>query len=65
MIYEQSVGMSPNLALLMGGFLQIWFLVASLVTWYTIDRIGRRNLFMFGCAGMGEQTASTRSSQSY
>ncbi|KAM0754671.1 putative hexose carrier protein [Meredithblackwellia eburnea MCA 4105] len=52
-IYEQSVGLSRQLSLLMGGFLQIFFLVASLITWYTIDRVGRRALLIFGQFGMG------------
>jgi len=40
------------MALLMSGFLNIWFLVASLGTWYLIERVGRRWLFMVTAAGM-------------
>jgi hypothetical protein len=40
------------MALLMSGFLDIWFLVASLGTWYFIERAGRRWLFMWTAAGM-------------
>lgn len=36
----------------MSGFLNIWFLVASLGTWYLIERVGRRRLFMVTAAGM-------------
>lgn len=52
-IYEESVGLSRNLSLLMGGFLQVWFLVASILTWYLIGRFGRRQLFIFGYIGFG------------
>lgn len=36
-----------------GGFLQIWFLVASFLTWWLVGRFGRRQLFIFGYLGMG------------
>lgn len=38
----------------MGGFLQVWFFVASLATWFLIDRFGRRQLFILGYTGFGE-----------
>ncbi|KAK9369482.1 general substrate transporter [Lipomyces kononenkoae] len=50
-IYEQNVGLSRNMSLLMGGFLQIWFLIASIFTWYLIDRVGRRKLFVTAYLG--------------
>ncbi|KAK9350047.1 sugar transporter [Lipomyces doorenjongii] len=50
-IYEQNVGLSRNMSLLMGGFLQIWFLIASIFTWYLIDSVGRRKLFVTAYAG--------------
>jgi hypothetical protein len=40
------------MALLMSGFLDIWFLVASFGTWYLIEHIGRRRLFLVTAAGM-------------
>ncbi|GAB7353839.1 hypothetical protein MBLNU459_g4207t2 [Dothideomycetes sp. NU459] len=51
-IFENSIGLSYHTALLMSGFLQVWFLVASFGTWYTIDKVGRRISFMFTAAGM-------------
>lgn len=30
----------------MGCFLQLWYIIASFLTWYTIDRVGRRLLFI-------------------
>ncbi|KAJ9630601.1 hypothetical protein H2203_001124 [Taxawa tesnikishii (nom. ined.)] len=51
-IFENSIGMSYHLALLMSGFLQVWFLIASFGTWYTIERLGRRISFMVTATGM-------------
>ncbi len=51
-LYTSSLGMSPESALLLGCFTQLWYLLASFVTWYTIDRIGRRPLFISMALGM-------------
>lgn len=40
------------MALLMSGFLDIWFLVASFGTWYLIENVGRRKLFLSMAASM-------------
>ncbi|KAK6364401.1 uncharacterized protein PV06_08005 [Exophiala oligosperma] len=45
-IFEESVGFSRHMSLLMSGFLQIWFLIASAGTWWFIERAGRRRMFM-------------------
>ncbi|KAG9309221.1 general substrate transporter [Chiua virens] len=45
-LFQQSLGMSQERSLFIGGFLQVWYLIASFVTWYTIDRIGRRKLWI-------------------
>ena len=52
LIFEQSVGMSYHTAALVSGILQVWFLTASLGTWWSIEKVGRRVSFMVGCAGM-------------
>ncbi len=39
-------------AIFMGCFLQVWYILASFVTWYTIDRVGRRFLFISMALGM-------------
>lgn len=36
----------------MGCFLQLWYIIASFLTWYTIDRVGRRLLFITMAIGM-------------
>ncbi|KAF8436605.1 major facilitator superfamily domain-containing protein [Boletus edulis BED1] len=45
-LFQQSLGMSQERALFVGCFLQVWYLFASFVTWYTIDRVGRRKLWI-------------------
>lgn len=36
----------------MSGFLQIWFLIASFGTWYSIEKFGRRRSFIISAIGM-------------
>ncbi|EMC94049.1 hypothetical protein BAUCODRAFT_141441 [Baudoinia panamericana UAMH 10762] len=48
-LFQSSLGFSTQMAILMGCFLQAWYILASFVTWFTIDRVGRRPLF-FSCA---------------
>ena len=52
-VFQNSVGLSRNEALLVAGGLQVFYFFSSLIPWFTIDRVGRRRLFMFGSAGMG------------
>ncbi|KAJ5630906.1 uncharacterized protein N7484_011006 [Penicillium longicatenatum] len=51
-IFEDSVGFGHQFALLMSGFLQIWFLIASFGTWYSIEKLGRRRSFITSAIGM-------------
>jgi len=44
--------MSQEMSILMGCFLQLWYIIASFLTWYTIDRVGRRLLFISMALGM-------------
>ncbi|EHK20767.1 uncharacterized protein TRIVIDRAFT_49958 [Trichoderma virens Gv29-8] len=52
-IFQNSVGFSRHLSLLMSIFLQLWFLLASTLTWWLIERVGRRRLFMLSACCMG------------
>ncbi|KAJ5923430.1 hypothetical protein N7454_008675 [Penicillium verhagenii] len=52
-IFEQSVGMSHNTALLLSGFNGIAYFFSSLVPIWVIDRLGRRKLMMFAVVGQG------------
>lgn len=38
--------MSSEMSLFLGAWTQVWYVLASFVTWYTIDRVGRRRLFV-------------------
>ncbi|KAK2760409.1 hypothetical protein FQN54_002479 [Arachnomyces sp. PD_36] len=50
-IFEQSVGMDHNTALLVAGFNGIAYFFSSLVPIWTIDRLGRRKLMLFAVGG--------------
>ncbi|KAG7833700.1 hypothetical protein KL943_003808 [Ogataea angusta] len=52
-IFEESVGMDHNLALLMSGFNGIAYFVSSLLPIWLLDRVGRRKLMMFAVIGQG------------
>ncbi|KAK0705511.1 general substrate transporter [Lasiosphaeris hirsuta] len=51
-LYKTALGMSQEKALLLGCYTQLWYVLASFVTWYTIDRIGRRKLLVTMALGM-------------
>ena len=51
-LFQESLNFSASMALLMGCFLQLWYIFASFVTWYTIDRVGRRPLLISMAIGM-------------
>ena len=50
-IFEQSVGLSSNLSLLLAGFNGVAYFFSSLVPIWVLDRLGRRKLMLFACAG--------------
>ncbi|KAI1613781.1 putative sugar transporter [Exophiala viscosa] len=52
-VMVHSVGLSSHQSLLLSGGLQLWFLVASFIPWFILDKVGRRKLFIFGNVGMG------------
>jgi len=51
-LFKSSLGFSSQMAIFLGCFLQVWYILASFVTWYTIDRVGRRPLFVSCALGM-------------
>lgn len=51
-LFQSSLGMSGRMSLMMGLLLQVWYFLASFLTWWTIDRIGRRKLFISCAIGM-------------
>ncbi|KAF4992566.1 hypothetical protein FDECE_13678 [Fusarium decemcellulare] len=50
-IFQQSVGMSHDLSLLLAGFNGIAYFLSSLIPIWIIDRLGRRKLMLFAAAG--------------
>lgn len=50
-IFEQSVGISHDLALLLAGFNGVAYFLSSLIPIWVIDRLGRRKLMLFAAAG--------------
>lgn len=47
-----SLGFNDQRSLFLGCFLQLWYVLASFLTWYMIDRVGRRKLFISMALGM-------------
>ncbi|KAH0825910.1 putative sugar transporter [Lanmaoa asiatica] len=45
-LFQQSLGMTQERSLFVGCFLQVWYIIASFVTWYTIECVGRRKLWI-------------------
>lgn len=50
-IFQQSVGLSHNLSLLLAGFNGVAYFLSSLIPIWVIDRLGRRKLMLFAAAG--------------
>ncbi|KAF7862561.1 hypothetical protein EAF04_007434 [Stromatinia cepivora] len=51
-LFQSSLGMSQERSLFLGCFLQLFYIIASFLTWWTIDRVGRRKLFITNAIGM-------------
>lgn len=52
-IFEQSVGLTHNLSLLLAGFSGVAYFFSSLIPIWVLDRLGRRKLMIFAVAGQG------------
>ncbi|KAI1880140.1 hypothetical protein JX265_001761 [Neoarthrinium moseri] len=52
-IFQNSVGLSHNLSLLLAGFNGVAYFLSSLIPIWIIDRLGRRKLMLFAAAGQG------------
>ncbi|EIW74800.1 general substrate transporter [Coniophora puteana RWD-64-598 SS2] len=51
-VYQNTMGMSRNLSLILGGCTAITYMVASFIPLWTVDRFGRRALLMISGAGL-------------
>ena len=45
--------MTPHLAQIIGGCIQVMFMFGSILPTFTLDRMGRRKTMMLGCGGLG------------
>ncbi|KAL8713733.1 MAG: hypothetical protein Q9220_002259 [cf. Caloplaca sp. 1 TL-2023] len=52
-LFEQSIGQSHNMSLLLGGVNMIVYAIFATVSWFIIERVGRRKLFLWGTVGQG------------
>ncbi|KAI0765877.1 general substrate transporter [Trametes elegans] len=51
-VYQNTMGLSRNLSLLLGGFTAVTYMVTSFIPLWTIDRFGRRGLLMTSATGL-------------
>ncbi|KAI1272249.1 general substrate transporter [Xylaria sp. FL0933] len=50
-LFQTAIGTSQNLALLLGGVNQIIYALFAVTSWYFVERVGRRKLFLIGTVG--------------
>ncbi|KAM0804780.1 putative hexose carrier protein [Usnea florida] len=50
-LFENSIGQSHNISLLLGGVNMIVYAIFATVSWFIIERVGRRKLFLWGTVG--------------
>ncbi|KAL3956080.1 hypothetical protein ACCO45_008926 [Purpureocillium lilacinum] len=52
-VLVQNVGMNPQLAQILGGCINMMFMIGSLLPTFALDRMGRRKTMMWGSLGLG------------
>ena len=50
-LFEQSIHQSHNISLLLGGVNMVVYAIFATVSWFIIERVGRRKLFLWGTVG--------------
>jgi sugar porter (SP) family MFS transporter len=50
-LFQKSIGTSHNLALLLGGVNMVIYSIFATTSWFAVERIGRRKLFLIGTVG--------------
>jgi sugar porter (SP) family MFS transporter len=50
-LFKKSIGVSTNLSLLLGGMNMVVYAIFATVSWFIIERAGRRKLFLWGTVG--------------
>ncbi|KAI0690821.1 general substrate transporter [Cerioporus squamosus] len=51
-VYQNTMGLSRNLSLILGGFTAVTYMLASFIPLWTVDRFGRRALLMTSASGL-------------
>ena len=52
-LFERSIKQSHSISLLLGGVNMIVYAIFATVSWFIIERVGRRKLFLWGTVGQG------------
>ncbi|KAK3936104.1 sugar transporter STL1 [Diplogelasinospora grovesii] len=50
-LFEKSIGQTHQMSLLLGGINMIVYAIFATVSWFVIERVGRRRLFLYGTLG--------------
>ncbi|CAK1354044.1 Sugar transporter STL1 [Cercospora beticola] len=50
-LFQDAIGVSHNLALLLGGINMVVYSIFATTSWFAVERIGRRKLFLIGTVG--------------
>ncbi|KAI6082791.1 general substrate transporter [Hypoxylon rubiginosum] len=50
-LFQTSIGTSHNLALLLGGVNMVVYSIFATTSWFAVERVGRRKLFLIGTVG--------------
>ncbi|KAJ5570329.1 sugar transporter STL1 [Penicillium hispanicum] len=53
LLFEQNLGMSTRLSLVLGGVFSTVYALATIPSFFMIEKVGRRNLFLIGFLGQG------------
>jgi sugar porter (SP) family MFS transporter len=51
LLFEQSIGEDHNMSMLLGGVNMIVYSIFATTSWFVIERVGRRKLFLIGSVG--------------
>ncbi|KAF7197117.1 Sugar transporter STL1 [Pseudocercospora fuligena] len=50
-LFQSSIGVSHNMALLLGGINMVVYSIFATTSWFAVERVGRRKLYLIGTVG--------------
>lgn len=50
-ILQSSIGVTHNMALLLGGINMVVYSIFATTSWFLVERVGRRKLYLYGTVG--------------